>query len=166
MRNDGYEDIPAGVNLVCIVNGTTLTGITTEPILADSTIDYTFTTPININFVEGEAILNFKVYHSAPQYSLTVFNDTLLKSIRVLYQPEAPVAHSCVTLTGLPALLSVESQAQTSHYWFSDPLGAILLHKGDTFMTPALYDTTVYYVSTSIDIDPIIIGNMASTSTS
>jgi len=86
LRNDGYEDIPAGVDLTCIVNGTTLTGTTTEPILADSTIDYTFTTPINVNFVEGEATLDFKVYHSAPQYSLTVFNDTLLKSIRVLYQ--------------------------------------------------------------------------------
>lgn len=166
LRNDGYEDIPAGVDLTCIVNGTTLTGTTTEPILADSTLDYTFTTPININFVEGEATLDFRVYHSAPQYSLTVFNDTLLKSIRVLYQPEEPVAHSCVTLAGLPALLSVDPQVQTSHYWFSDPLGAILLHKGDTFMTPALYDTTVYYVSTYIDIDPIIIGNMASTNTS
>ncbi|HRC79596.1 MAG TPA: hypothetical protein PLK25_07805, partial [Bacteroidales bacterium] len=165
LRNDGYEDIPAGVNITCIVNGTTLTGITTEPILADSTLDYTFTTPININFVEGEAILNFKVYHSAPQYSLTVFNDTLLKSIKVFYQPEAPVAHSCVTLAGLPALLSVDPQAQTSHYWFSDPLGKILLHRGDTFMTPVLYDTTIYYVSKSTDLDPVIVGNMASTST-
>ena len=33
--------------------------------------------------MEGEAILDFKVYHSAPQYSLTAFNDTLLKSIKV-----------------------------------------------------------------------------------
>jgi hypothetical protein len=165
LRNDGYEDIPAGVNLSCIVNGTTLTGTTTEPIFADGTINYTFTTPYNINFVEGQAILDFKVYHSAPQYSLTVFNDTLLKSITVYYQPEAPIAHSCVTLAGLPALLYVDPQPQTSHYWFSDPLGEILLHSGDTFMTPVLYDTTIYYVSTSTYLDPIIVGNMSSTTT-
>ena len=146
LRNDGDQSIPAGINLTCIVNGTTISGTTTDPILAHSSLDYTFTTPININFINNQATLNIKVYHNAPQYSLTVFNDTLEINKNVFQQASDPIVHNFTTANGLPAVLTADPQPGFIHMWFEDELANNFLTIGDTLITPPLFDTTVYYI--------------------
>jgi len=146
LRNDGDQSIPAGINLTCIVNGTTISGTTTDPIFAHSSLDYTFTTPININFINNQATLNIKVYHNAPQYSLTVFNDTLEINKNVFQQASDPIVHNFTTANGLPAVLTADPQPGFIHMWFEDELANNFLTIGDTLITPPLFDTTVYYI--------------------
>ena len=87
LRNDGYEVIPAGIGLTCIVNGDTLTGITAGPNLTDRTIDYTFSSPISIKFVQRGDKVELLGPLSRTQRRTTGFNFTLVKSKEVQYQP-------------------------------------------------------------------------------
>ena len=166
LRNDGYQAIPAGINLTCIVNGITLSGTTTDPILPDSSLDYTFTTPININFINNQATLSIKVFHNAPQYSLTVFNDTLVTTKNIFLQANDPIVHNFTTANGLPAILTADPQPGFIHMWFEDELANNFLTIGDTLITPPLFDTTIYYVQSLSISQSYIVGDTNTSLTS
>lgn len=71
-------------------------------------------------------------------------------TIAVLANP-APVATGDSVAIGNPATLSATG-AQV--HWYDAPAGGNLLFIGDTFVTPALDETTTYWVSNTTDHDP------------
>jgi len=61
LTNNGTMQIPAGVSLSCVYNGSnTINATTTEPILPNSYLDFTFSTPIFVNYINKKLKLNLK----------------------------------------------------------------------------------------------------------
>ena len=163
LGNAGNNPIPAGVSVSCILNNLmTVSTLTSAPIPANGTLDVTFTQPLIIPFDNnGKANVSLKIFHNSPQYSLSVGNDTIYRDLTLYFQPDQPIVNSSVTLAGLPAYLTAISQADSITFWSTDSLGHNIVNVGHDFLTPTLYDTSIYYVYTKVEEDPIIIGNMA-----
>jgi len=60
------------------------------------------------------------------------------------YTPQTPVVSNISSQYGQPANLIISS-ADTL-YWYDSLTGGNLLHTGNQYITPSLYDTTVYYI--------------------
>jgi len=165
LKNYGTDTIPAGIDMTCILNGTsTITGTTTQEILPSSTIDFTFSTTIAIPFVNNQALAHFKVYHNNPAYSTLTSNDTLLVDVNLMQMPDAPIVSSQTINYGEMATLSATSPSGAPIIWYSDPLGQNMLHVGNTYITPRIYSNTIYYLA-AVSAGDVIVGDMASTTT-
>ncbi|MDI3479171.1 MAG: hypothetical protein PWQ14_317, partial [Rikenellaceae bacterium] len=166
LKNYGTDAIPAGVDLTCVLNGTdTINGTTTEQILPNSTIDFTFPAFLTIPFIGGHASVELEVYHNNPAYSTITNNDTLLVDVNLMQKPDNPIVASQTINYGEMATLTASSPSGVPIQWYSDPLGQNILHVGDTYITPRIYSNTVYYLS-SVSSGDVIVGDMNSTTTS
>jgi hypothetical protein len=165
LKNYGTDTIPAGIDMTCILNGTsTITGTTTQEILPSSTIDFTFPTTIAIPFVNNQALAHFEIYHNNPAYSTIAINDTLLVDVNLMQMPDNPIVSSQTINYGEMATLSASSPSGAPIQWYSDPLGQNLVHVGNTYITPMIYSNTIYYLA-AVSSGHKIIGDMNSTST-
>ncbi|MFY9582556.1 MAG: hypothetical protein WAQ91_07240, partial [Bacteroidales bacterium] len=164
LKNYGTDTIPAGVDMTCVLNSTdTITGATTEQILPNSTIDFTFPTNVTIPFVNNQALAHFELYHNNPAYTTVTFNDTLLVDVNLMQMPDAPIVSSQTINYGEMATLSATSPSGAPIIWYSDPLGQNMLHVGNTYITPRIYSNTIYYLA-AVSAGDVIVGDMNSTS--
>ena len=145
IKNNGIQTISSGLNATYRVNNSTpVTQTVSTPIPSGATISFTFTTPVTVSLTSGDTILNIKAYvtQTGDPYHL---NDTLIKSVKLLYTPNPPTATSPVTIPyGTSTTLTATSPQIMK--WFNASTGGTQLGQGSHYITPVLYDTTTYYV--------------------
>jgi hypothetical protein len=91
------------------------------------------------------------------------YNDTIEYSFISRFTPVEPVVYNETILSGTSATLTAYNESpDVTNLWYSDILETTLLHTGNTFITPILTDTTIYYVKASSSGEPVIIGDMNS----
>ncbi|HNQ21051.1 MAG TPA: hypothetical protein PKI46_08330, partial [Bacteroidales bacterium] len=165
LKNYGTDTIPAGVDMTCVLNTTdTINGTTTEQILPNSTMDFTFPTFLTIPFSGGQASVELEVFHNNPAYSTITNNDTLLVDVNLMQNPDNPIVASQTINYGEMATLTAISPSGVPIQWYSDPLGQNILHIGDTYITPRIYSNTIYYLS-AVSSGNVIVGDTNSTTT-
>jgi hypothetical protein len=146
IENKGTNDITSNFTVTYkINNGSYITPETvTTDILSGDTLYYTFNTLASLpsGATGTKYVITAKVTVSGDGYTP---NDELASdSIMSYYTPAAPVVSSATINHG--AMANLTAVAADSVYWYGDTLGQILSGEGHNFTTPALYDTTVYYV--------------------
>jgi len=148
LKNYGTDTIPAGVDMTCVLNATdTITGTTTEQILPNSTVDFTFPTLLTIPFVGGQASVELEVYHNNPAYSTLTNNDTINSLLDLYLQPDEPITIPITVNYGDIATVVPQHQPGTTLLWYTDSITTNYFHMGDTLITNHLTDTLHYYVS-------------------
>ena len=75
---------------------------------------------------------------------LNINNDTTFKSVLSKYTPPSPTVSNVTIPYGNTATFNIATT--DSIYWFANLTDTIPLASGNQFTTPALYDTTTYYV--------------------
>lgn len=144
--NHGLDTIFGGIQARYKVNNGAFTSPETinTTIFPYDTLQYTFAA--TASFPSGATLqkhlITAVVSMAGDMYAL---NDTLLSdTIISLYTP-APLNINPVTLPyGTQATLA--PTASDTLYWFNQPTGGTPFFSGIPFVTPLLYDTTVYYV--------------------
>ncbi|HNW88659.1 MAG TPA: GEVED domain-containing protein [Bacteroidales bacterium] len=148
IRNNGSNTINGGLTAKYSVNGSApVAEPVTNTILPGDTLTFTFATPFTtvLTSVNQDTVCNIMSYIelTGDAYSL---NDTLMKSVTLIYTPPSPVLTNITIPYGTSGLL--QGIAADSIYWYDMATGGTLLGVGSNFTTPILYGTTVYYAET------------------
>lgn len=124
-------------------NGPIIQEPVTTPIPVGDTIEYSFTTPVNM--IVGQADSNFTIkawvtLANDPMH----FDDTTTKVITSKYVPNPPVvANSNITYGTSTTITAVCPNPMS---WYDVPTGGTPISSTNSYTTPLLYGTTVYYV--------------------
>jgi hypothetical protein len=145
--NRGGDTINGGCTISYQVMGAAAP--VTEPmnlmILPGDTGVYTFTAQVNLT-TASDSVFAITGWVSLTGDSWNV-NDTGHVSVNSFRSPPAPVAVSGTTIIGGSAVLTIANPAPDQAYWWYDsPVAPANIGVGDTFTTPPLQNTTVYYV--------------------
>ena len=122
------------------------------------TLSYTFnqTADLDVTNLGQDKVFSF---HSWVDNTNDVIpqNDSLNWSITSLYQPVSPIT-SDTTISSVGSV-TLTANSGDSLYWYPSDTSSFILHKGEYFNTPKLFDTTTYWVSAkpSINDSPIMI---------
>ncbi len=125
-------------------NGTIVTEPVNNIIPISDTAYFTFATPLNLS-VPGQADQNYTVkawisLASDPNH----FDDTTSKVITSKYVPYAPAVTNSTIAYGNFTTITTTSTLPVQ--WFSTPTGGTALGSTNSYTTPVLYGTTIYYV--------------------
>ena len=119
----------------------------TEPvsgsILPGDTLTYTFSTPANLAVTTHDSTFAFKVWINLTGDPI-ITNDSLAKSVVSFHIPAAPTVIGDTVPYG--AIATLHAFSPDSLFWYNVPSGGSILSQGNTFVTPNLYTTSVYYV--------------------
>ncbi|MCI4670945.1 MAG: PKD domain-containing protein [Bacteroidia bacterium] len=166
IRNDGLNtqfNFPVEVVITGPNGSDTITTNYANPIAPDGvgTVDFGFYSNSN------GGTYTLKAYPSLPG-DTTVFNDTLFASFQINEITAAPTAVSdsicsaggtSFTLIAQPPSPSVRMQ------WFDAPVAGSVVAEGDTFITPVLNNSQVYYVEASnsenYTVGPVTFSNVS-----
>ena len=145
IRNNGSNTINGNFTAKYSVNGSApVVEPITNSILPGDTLTYTFATP----FLTGLTSANLdSVYHIQAYTELTgdnyYTNDTITKSVTLLYTPPVPVVTNITIPYGTAGTLN--AVAVDSVYWYDVPTGGNSIASGHTFITPNLFNMGIYY---------------------
>ncbi len=158
IANLGIDTVPSGFTASYIIGGgTPVTETVNQSVPPGDTIIYTFTTPFTLTFSGNDTIVNITTYVDYVSDPFD-FNDTLYSQVVFFFTPDPPVVNDVTIPYGTVAQLTASSPATI--LWYDTPAGTNLLDTGSVFVTPALYDTTYYYVGASTyQGDQIQVGN-------
>jgi hypothetical protein len=120
----------------------------TTIIPANGTLTHTFATPVSLLTTQDTAF-GLSVWVNAtgdPNQT----NDTLYALISVQGPLPDPVVQDTTISYGQSVALTAISNYPTE--WYSLPIGGTKLVTSSTFITPSLFDTTVYYVEANTNI--------------
>ncbi len=148
IRNNGSNTINGGLTAKYSVNGSApVAEPVTNTILPGDTLTYTFTTPLTavLTPANQDSTFNITSYIELTGDIYTI-NDTLNKSVTLLYIPPTPVVSNITIPYGTSGTLT--ATAADSVYWFDAAVGGSQLDVGSSFTTPVLFGTTVYYAET------------------
>jgi parallel beta-helix repeat protein len=119
----------------------------TLAVLPGDTLTYAFTQLLDMTPPSVDSTFNLTFYIELIGDAY-VYNDTLYTSIVSKPSAQDPIVTNVTipygttaTLTAVPA-----NPVDTTFKWFDVPFGGNALHTGNPFVTPILYDTTVYWV--------------------
>jgi len=145
--NRGADTISGGCTASYHIHGAALP--VTEPmnmiIVPGDTATFTFATKANLTTVT-DSVFGMTGWVSLTGDSWHV-NDTGSTSANSFNSPPAPQPVSATTLIGGTASLTIANPAPDQAYWWYDSPTALLnIGVGDTFVTPPLQNTTVYWV--------------------
>jgi|GEM_PF-2901859 len=150
LRNNGIDTISSGATISYVLDAhAPVSENISVPIPPDTVIEYTFSTPVNVSVNANDTSYHLMVYVSDPLDSLKI-NDTLRSTIMSRHVPNPPISSSQTISYGTSATLTATSQ--DSVLWYADSTLTQLLHRGSTFTTPILFDTTLYYLVSSSEI--------------
>ncbi len=146
-------------------NATAVTETVTTSILAGDTLDYTFTTTVDldVNTYGADSTFDFTAW-ALLTGDLVHVNDTTFTSVASGFVPNAPIVIGDTVNYGNAATL--KAQGNSPYFWASNTATDYLMN--DTaYVTPLLYDTTEYWVSdrAGSGIDTIVSGTGVVTST-
>ncbi len=145
IKNSGIDTISDGISAgFQIQNGTVYNEIIPDTIPPDTYLHYTFQTPVMLMHGTGDSTFLVKVWVNLPD-DPDPSDDTLASTVISKFIPPPPSVTNTNTIYGGQASLF----AASSYYvrWFSVPAGGTTLGTNPTYITPYLYQTTVYYAS-------------------
>ncbi|MCX6258741.1 MAG: GEVED domain-containing protein [Bacteroidia bacterium] len=128
-----------------LAGGNTITDTITATILPNADFTYTFATQVNLTSVNPATFtLNASVNYPA---DLILTNNQIQATISNGITPSVnPSADNVTIWSSGTATLSVINPSPYYTYSWYDAVGGTDLHDGTSFTTPALFDTTVYYL--------------------
>jgi len=125
-----------------IGGSSTVTEATTSTILPNDTLDYTFTTPVNLSVTTSDSNFILKSWVTLTGDTIHT-NDTMQKTITSRHVPPSPTSSDVTIPYATSATLHATSS--DSIFWYSVPVGGSPIASSTSYTTPVLYDTTVYY---------------------
>ena len=143
--NGGLDTINGGLSAsYYLLGGTaTVTESVTDIIPPGDTILFNFQTLADLTVTTADSIFELIAYVDLIGDPIN-YNDTLSSKILSGYSPPDPIVTNITIAYGTSATLTPVSN--DSLYWFDVPAGGVEIATGPSFITPVLYDTTVYYV--------------------
>jgi parallel beta-helix repeat protein len=149
VKNNGTDDITS-IDLTYISN--TATPVTetynpATPVPLGDTLTYTFTQLLDMTPPAVDSTFNLTFYISLAGDTFN-HNDTLFTSIVSKPSAQDPIVTNVTIPYGTTATLTAVggNPVDTTFKWYDVPFGGNALHTGNPFITPVLYDTTVYWV--------------------
>lgn len=164
-RNIGSSNITGNFNASYQITGssTTVTEAVTATIAAGDTIDYQFTTTANfdVNTLGADSVFGITAW-AVLTGDLVQNNDTTSTEITSGFVPGVPVVIGDTINYGNAAIL--HAQGNQTYFWASSTSTNFLINDS-VYVTPILYDTTEYWVSSRAGngIDTIVVGTGTST---
>ena len=145
MLNRGTQAISGGLTAYYSINGgSSVSASVTGTYLPGATFTFTFPTPFDFTAPLGDSSFQIAVWVVLGGDPIND-NDSLDIPVYSRYTPPAPSTIDDVVSFGQSA--SLIAQSALPHSWFAHPIGGNILHNGDTFNTPILYDTSVFYAA-------------------
>lgn len=147
ISNNGIDTINSGLTAFYTINGIgPISQVVGTPVPPGDTIVFTFSTTVDLTVGATDSVFNFELYVNIAGDPIQM-NDTLNYTITSLHAPQ-PVTISNATIPyGTSTTLSATSTDTIQ--WYADALLTQLLHTGSSYTTPALFDTTIYYVAST-----------------
>lgn len=127
-------------------SNTAVTETVTQTILPGATYNHTFSQAADFTALTNDSTFAVSAWTSMAGDTI-VFNDSTSTSILSLIVPGIPAANGTTVVFGTPATLTASSPFYLN--WYDSQLGGTSIATGDTFITPALFDTTTYWVGAS-----------------
>jgi hypothetical protein len=161
MRNNGSNTINNFIASYQAIGGSVVNEPVSTTWLSGDTLDYTFATLYDPNMQpwNPDSTITIRAWIDITNDTYPV-NDTIEKTVEFLYSPPDPVVTNYYIPYGSSVTLSIVSP--DSLEWYSVPTGGLPIGHG-TYTTPALFDTTVYYVQATTDAPGFMIDNLFAT---
>ncbi len=146
IRNEGQDTIQGGLTASYRISpsGPVVTENVPGTIIPGGTLTYTFATTLGLPASGQDTVYNLQAWINLAG-DLIPWNDTMVKQVTSMVLPPQPIVTPAYIAYGAAATLTVNTTANC--YWYNAPLGGTLLATGSAYTTPALYETTVYYMS-------------------
>lgn len=145
IQNMGTSTIKTGFSASYSVNGATpVTSSITGLYQPGAIFSFSFPGTYDFSAPVGDTMFNLRTWitlNGDPKPS----NDSIFEQIHSRYQPSPPTTSNDVVSFGQQASLSASSIYPAS--WYKTMISPNILHRGDTFTTPVLYDTTDFYAA-------------------
>jgi hypothetical protein len=148
LRNIGSNTINGGmtVSYSLIGNSTVISETVNRTIASGDTIVYHFSTPVDLSVMSSDSIFILQSYVDLAGDTYHE-NDSLKEYIYSGYIPPAPGLSDVTVSAGDSAILN--ASAYYPVLWFSDTLSGVPIGGGDYFVTPVMWDTTIFYANAS-----------------
>ncbi|MEI6852027.1 MAG: GEVED domain-containing protein [Bacteroidota bacterium] len=149
VRNNGTNTINNLAAKYSVNGGAIVTETVPTPILPNDTLTYTFATTFNpgLSTANQDSTYHIKAFISLTS-DPTQTNDTLQKTVTLLYTPAPPTVNNVTIPYGSSTTLHAISSDSVS--WFNVPTGGTALAQGHNYTTPNLFVNTIYYAQTSV----------------
>ncbi len=135
------------VNVMSLPDSTLISELVMDPVLPLQSFVYTFTNPVDLYVGTGnDSTFEFTAWLVYPN-DADMTNNQIDFSIESVHAGTAPLGMDTTILFGTSATLYGTSA--NTIYWFEQEYGGSSIHVGDTFITPVLYDTTIYWIESS-----------------
>ena len=145
IQNFGSDTIIGGLtaNYKITGNPTVISEPVNDTILIGNILDYIFTALADLSVTTEDSTYEILAYINLTGDTIHT-NDSIYKQVDSYYVPEDPVVfNDTVPYATSATLVAISTD---SLYWFDVPSGGSEIGIGSTYITPALYDTTTYYV--------------------
>ncbi len=149
VRNNGSNTINNFLANYKVNGAPIVTETVTTPILPNDTLTYTFATTFNPGLTTANPdstylIKAFIALAGDPAQN----NDTLQKTVTLLYSPPPPTVTNVTIPYGSSTTLHAVSS--DSVYWYNAPTGGTQIGQGANYTTPNLFVNTVYYAEARV----------------
>ncbi|HOY30416.1 MAG TPA: CARDB domain-containing protein [Bacteroidales bacterium] len=145
IRNNGLNTINGNLTAAYTINGgSPQTQPVTNTILPGDTTTFTFTAPFMTGLSQSnqDSVYNITAYVVLAGDSF-LQNDTTTESLTLLYTPAVPVVNNVTVPYATQATLHAVSA--DSIRWYDVATGGTPLANTSTYVTPLIYNNTVYY---------------------
>ncbi len=164
IKNYGTANIVSGLTASYQLSGqpTPVTQPVTGVLLSGDTLEFTFSTPVNLVSLSDTAF-HLTAWTTLPGDTLlsSKTNDTLQKVVKGFSLPGPPTVTNDTVNSGYQATLT--AQSSNTVYWFDNLTAAIPVGMGNTFVTPPLFATTTYYAETGVETPVALIQGTGTT---
>lgn len=144
IKNTGAQVINGNLTAYYQIAGTApVSEAVMTAINAGDTLDFAFATTADLHVVGQDSVFAVKAWIALTGDPFA-FNDTTAKSVNSKFIPADPTAVGDTIPYGGIATLTASSPDYIT--WWGVPSGGTSIGNGNTYVTPTLYTTTVYYV--------------------
>jgi len=128
-------------------NGTVVSEqITLSNFAPNQTLTHAFTNLIDLSTAYVDSVFEFKAWINLTGDPFQ-FNDTIYADVVSMFVPDDPIVADVDIAYGQTASIAVATN--DSLYWYNSMISTTPLFAGNPFVTPVLFDTTIYYVEAS-----------------
>lgn len=149
IQNFGTGPVSGPFSISYTINGGTAVmetvpaSVTIQP---GSTYTYTFSSLLNLAVTTADATFALKGWTTLATDANNT-NDTAGGNVESWYTPTAPTTTGATVAYGNTATLGATLINGDSLNWYDTPMGNNIINYGASYTTPALFDTTSYYVA-------------------
>jgi hypothetical protein len=150
IRNLGVMAINGNISASYQVNGvsTVVTQAVSTSIPANDSIQFTFSTLVNLAVTTADSIFNIKAWVNLTGDNVSG-NDTSTTSVKSFFSPAAPVPVHATVPYASPANVTANAQPNATLIWWDAPTGGNKLHEGTTYNTGLMYTNDTLWVEAS-----------------